>query len=521
MPLPVQLALAVFSGVLLFTAYTGFGQLYLMWVAFLPVLLALRGGGELRAFLLGWVCGAVGQIGGHSWLVQTFTEFGGVSGPVAWLGLGLFAAAQGLAFGLALLCVRRAELRLGLAPVWGLSVAMPAFEHVFPVLFPYSLAYSQYRFLAITQIVELGGLLALTILLMGVNGAAYELLVARIERRRAGRARVAIPAVAFLLCLGYGLLRIPAVDADLEEARELKVALIQTNVGAGAKWMLRERSVDDHLALSARALRRAPDIDLVVWPETVYYHALERDMSHVPKLLERPLGVPLVFGVATAVREGSREQRRITRSHNSLVLAAADGRVLGIYDKVELVPFGEMTPFEGVLNALGVPRVAPNLYDVGESLAHLRMEDGTALLPLICYEDIKPSLVRRLWRSDGPADVLVNVTNDSWYGDSHEPLTHLAMASLRSVETRRALVRATNTGISALVDPVGRIFARTDAWSRDTLVGAVPLVEDERSTPYMTVGDFLGWLALACVVFILIGRAPRTRGRSTGAPDRV
>jgi len=516
-----QLALAALSGVLLFTAYTGFGQLYLMWVAFLPVLLALRSGGEMRAFLLGWFCGAVGQIGGHYWLLQTFVEFGGVSGPVAGLGLVLFAVCQGLAYGLALLCVRRAELRLGLAPVWGLSVAVPAWEYVFPTLFPYSLAYSQYRFLAITQVVELGGLLALTTLLTLVNGAVYEVLVGRLEHRPLRLRRVALPVIALLLCLGYGLLRIPAVDADLERARELKVALVQTNVGAGAKWMLRERSVDDHLALSVRALRRAPDIDLVVWPETVYYRALERDMSHVPTLLERPLEAPLLFGVATALREGSGEQRRITRSHNSLVLAAGDGRVLGIYDKVELVPFGEMTPFAGVLGALGIPRVAPNLYDVGERLLHLRMEDGTALLPLICYEDLQPSLMRRLWRSDGPADLLVNVTNDSWYGDSHEPLTHLAMASLRSVETRRALVRATNTGISALVDPVGRIYARTDPWVRDVLIGEVPLVEDGSSTLYMIVGDFLGWLALACLAVLIVGRVPWTRGRPKGAEATV
>jgi apolipoprotein N-acyltransferase len=521
MRLSGQLALAVFSGMLLFTAYTGFGQLYLMWVAFLPVLLALRGGGQARAFWLGWVCGTVGQIGGHYWLLQTFVEFGGVSGPLACLGLMLFAACQGLSYGLALLCVRRAELRLGLAPVWGLSVAVPAFEYVFPVLFPYSLGYSQYRFLAITQIVELGGMLALTTLLTLVNGAVYEVLAGRLERRPLRRRRVVLPVIALLLSLGYGLLRIPAIDTDLKLARTLRVALIQTNVGAGAKWMLRERSVDDHLALSARALRREPGIDLVVWPETVYYRALERNLRHVPTLLRRPLGVPLLFGVATAVRGGSGEQLRTTRSYNSMVLAAADSRVLGIYDKVELVPFGEMTPFAGVLGALGIPRVAPNLYDVGERLLHLRMEDGTALLPLICYEDLQPSLTRRLWRSDGPADLLVNVTNDSWYGDSHEPLTHLAMASLRSVETRRALVRATNTGMSALVDPVGRIYARTDPWVRDVLIGDVPLVEDGSSTLYMIAGDFLGWLALACLAVLIVGRVPWMRRRPKGAEAAV
>jgi apolipoprotein N-acyltransferase len=123
------------------------------------------------------------------------------------------------------------------------------------------------------------------------------------------------------------------------------------------------------------------------------------------------------------------------------------------------------------------------------------------VLPMICYEDIIPTFVRRMWRAGGPAAALVNVTNDSWYGDTHEPLIHLVLASFRSIETRRALIRSTNTGISAFVDPMGRITQRSGQWTQETLVAEVPLIEDGESTVYMKVGDVLPWLALGAVAW--------------------
>src|SRR5690606_7775375 len=139
----------------------------------------------------------------------------------------------------------------------------------------------------------------------------------------------------------------------------------------------------------------------------------------------------------------------------------------------------------------------------GSSFEHLRLGD-LKLLPTVCYEDIIPSLPRRIWRSDGPADVLVNVTNASWYGDTHEPMIHLVLASFRSIETRRALIRSTNTGISAIVDPTGRIVERTGQWTRETLVADVPLIRDGSSTFYMRFGDVIAWIALALTLGGLI-----------------
>jgi apolipoprotein N-acyltransferase len=96
---------------------------------------------------------------------------------------------------------------------------------------------------------------------------------------------------------------------------------------------------------------------------------------------------------------------------------------------------------------------------------------------------------------------LVNITNDSWYGDTHEPITHLALATFRSIETRRAMIRSTNTGISAIVDPVGRIAARTEQWERQTLVADVPVIRDDDATLFLRIGNVLGWWALAVALW--------------------
>jgi apolipoprotein N-acyltransferase len=170
-----------------------------------------------------------------------------------------------------------------------------------------------------------------------------------------------------------------------------------------------------------------------------------------------------------------------------------------VYDKIELLAFGETYPFSESLPLLN--RVfGDNWFTRGTALRHLQLGD-TSFLPMICYEDILPSMVRRIWQQDGPSDVLVNGTNDSWYGDTHQPMIHLVLASFRSIETRRALIRSTNTGISAIVDPAGRITQRTGQWVRETLVAKVPVIRNNSATVFMTVGNVTGWLCLALTLW--------------------
>jgi apolipoprotein N-acyltransferase len=412
---------------------------------------------------------------------------------------------QGFLLAIVLALVRRAQRDLGIAPVWSLAIAFPALELAYPLLFPSHIGNSQFKFTAITQFIDITGMAGLTVLIGLINGGIYEILEARLQSRRIERLRVAIPAGVFALCLGYGLVRLPAVDAATQSAPTLTVGLVQTNIGARDKASDPDEFILRHQAMSQELVASHPDVELIVWPESAYNHLLRRPIKNVASEVTDGIGRPLIFGALTY---GEAADHRSSEIFNSVLLASADGDVLGIYDKVELLAFGETFPLSDTLPFLGSVFGHGSWFTRGTSLQHLQLE-GTSFLPMICYEDILPSLVRKIWQHDGPSDLLVNVTNDSWYGDTHQPMLHLVLASFRSIETRRALIRSTNTGISAIVDPAGRITQRTGQWQRATLIAAVPLIKDGSTTIFMRFGNVLGWLCLGLTVwgYVLCRRA--------------
>jgi apolipoprotein N-acyltransferase len=275
------------------------------------------------------------------------------------------------------------------------------------------------------------------------------------------------------------------------------VGLIQTNIGAGDKAKDPEEFVARHQQMSKELVAAHPEVELIVWPESAYNRLIERSQKNVDYDVTSGIGRPLLFGVLTYSQGATRADSQI---FNSLLLASATGDVLGIYDKIELLAFGETYPFSRTFPSLTAV-FGTSWFTRGTSLQHLQLADAS-LLPMICYEDILPSLVLDIWHHDGPSDVLVNITNDSWYGDTHQPMIHLVLASFRSIETRRALIRSTNTGISAIVDPAGRITHRTGQWKRETLVAAVPLIKDGSQTVFMRLGNVIGWL---CVALTAVG----------------
>jgi apolipoprotein N-acyltransferase len=505
----VRLGLIVSSAVLVVLGFIGFGFFPLMWVALVPALVAIREQPPGYVFGYGMVLGTLANFGGYYWMAHMLRDFGGLPSPVAWLGLFLLCLYQGGIFALLLWAVRHGEDRLGLAPIWTLAVAYPAVEFLYPLVFPYSIGASQYRFSAITQIVEVTGLLGLTVLIGLVNGGIYELVSACLAYRKPELWRLAVPAVLFTVVLTYGVVRIPQIDRTTAAAAQIKVALVQTNLGAGNKAADPESFVRLHQALSRSALAAHPDVHLIVWPETAYNRWLPRDQRNMRDVVTRGIDRPMIWGALTYRRRPNGD----FDAFNTAFLTSTAGDVLASYDKSELVLFGERIPLADTFPRIRSWFPRSSTFTPGESPQYLRFGTLT-FLPTICYEDILPALVRRLWQSGGPANILVNLTNDSWYGDSHEPLIHLALASFRAIETRRALIRSTNTGISALVDPVGRITARSGQWRREVLVGDVAVIEPGASTLYMRFGDIVGWLASGgALVGIVIARRARNRVR--------
>lgn len=330
------------------------------------------------------------------------------------------------------------------------------------------------------------------------------------RRRRAPAGTWATAALAAACAAGYGAQRMAAVEAEAAAAPSLRLGVVQANADVLAKRRDPELVVRVHAALS-RALLEESEVDLLVWPETVYSRGIAGPLPVSGELIRGPLEVPLLFGAASVRTVGGRRLK-----FNSAFLVGADGVIRTGYDKNLLVPFAESAPFA----ALAPLFPHATKFGAGTETPPLELGPFRIATP-ICFEAVEPAFVRRMVAAGRP-HLLVSLANDGWFGDSHEPHIHLAVARLRAVEHRRALVRATNSGISALVDPLGRVSSRTRLLAQDTLVASAPLLAGP-PTPYGRLGDWPGAIAaLAAAAMLALPRrsrpAPGPRRPAAGAP---
>jgi len=491
---------AITGGTLVFLGYAGFDQFYLEWICLVPVLWAIRDQRPGRAFCIGWLAGIVMNIGGFYWAIGMFQQFAGMAWPLAALGLLLLAAANGIVFAAWAWGTRLITRDTGWNVAWVSPVVWTAMEKFWPELFPNYLGASQYQIALVTQIADLTGILGVTFIVVYINSALFAALDQWFGKRRIAARQLLVCAAVLAAVLIYGQVRILAVDRQAAAAEKLTVGLIQTNRGAGGQQLDPASQLREYQEMS-RALVASQPLDLIVWPESVIGIRLMSREGSLPSGLLGDTHTPTLLGAVLRLGENG------ARAHGSALLMDGAGRILGTYDKMVLVPFGEYIPFGETFPALySLAPPSTSSFLPGESREPIPF--GTYLLSVnICYEDIFPGHVRSLMRG-GPdrriPDVLVNLTNDSWYGNSTEPIEHLALASFRSIEHRRSLVRSTNTGISAFVDPIGRIVTRSGIWTRETLADRVPMMQGR--TVYALLGDWIGWV---CALLSLagIGRA--------------
>jgi apolipoprotein N-acyltransferase len=419
-------------------------------------------------------------------------NFSGFSLPLCLLFATILWAYQGLAL-LTFVWLYRRGRQAGFDTLLAAASAMCLAEWGVPLLFEHYFGASLHDVPLALQVADLGGPLLITGLLTVANAGIYTLLRSLVERRAAWR-EPAIAAGLWALTLGYGAYRVHEVDARSAAAPKLSVGLVQTNMGLFQKREDPEEGLRRHIEQSME-LTREHDLDLLVWPESAFgWYIPEgvRDLRRV--VLGNQIRVPTLFG-GLARREVDGEKRPF----NTAFLSDAQGMLAGTYDKIYLLAFGEYIPFGEWL---------PFLYDWSPNSS--RFAQGTHKRPLtlgpyrlsvlICYEDILPAFVRGMVREAAP-HLLVNLSNDAWFGDTHEPYEHLALAKLRSVEHHRALVRATNSGVSAVIDPVGRVIAESKVFTRENLKASVPMLDEAYA--YQVLGDFPAWLSMLAVGFAL------------------
>jgi apolipoprotein N-acyltransferase len=478
---------AALSGALLALSFPSLGHPIAAWVALVPLLVALSGTRSRRlAFQAGWLTGLVHFAGILPWLTQVMMEFGGFPRPlaiglngllVAYLALfpALFAwmlVVLGQRFGTpALLAAGPVWLTTELGRLWLLGG------------FPWELlGYSQTDVLPVAQLASLFGVHGVTVLVVFVNSA---IAVALTGSRRQALTAVATAAMLVTAVVLFGLARL-ADNRLITQGTPLRVGLVQGNVAQGEKWDpgLRRAILERYLALSRETAGRGAE--LIVWPESATPFEFEEHPSgEEVRQLVRDTGTHLLFGST------QRRQDTAVRLFNAAFALGPDGETVGVYHKRHLVPFGEYVPMASLLSFAQplvesivpfTPGTGPVTLQVGPYLT------STA----ICYEIIYPALVRSFVR-DG-SQLLTTITNDAWYGRTAAPHQHFQQATMRAIEQGRYLVRAANTGISGVVDPYGRVVARSALFETTTITEEVRLLDG--LTVYGRFGDLLPYLCL-------------------------
>jgi len=500
--------LAVLSGLCLTAAFPSLEIAPLAWVGLVPLLLAIRGRSPGRAFGLGWVAGTVFYLVTCYWIVYTIGHYTALPVPVAALLLLMMASVLAcyhgaFAAGIAWFERRRVPV-VWLGPA--LWVTLEWLRGWFFIGFPWAaLGYSQFRFHSLVQMAEATGGYGVSAVLVLFNMVVAAILMTPGERARRNLPALAILTILVLGLIGFGRWRVAQIEA-LPAAGQLRVGLAQGNIAQDRKWdpAFQNETMARYRELTVEAARDHPA--LIAWPETAAPFFFQEPGPRREEIVDlaRETKVPLVFGSPAFRRLDDGQLQQLNRAY----LVDGSGRERATYDKMQLVPFGEYVPYAHVLffvsqvvtavGQLGAGQV-PTVFDLGDA----------RFGALICYEGIFPALTRRFVK-DG-ADFLVNVTNDAWYGNSSAPYQHLAQAAFRTVENRVPMVRAANTGISAIIDADGRI-----RW-QGPLFEMLWHVDDIRwpgiRTIYTRYGDVFVWL---CVVVtagaFLLGVRARRRG---------
>lgn len=476
------------------------------WVALLPLLWVLRRStSPKRAFLSGWIMGTATNLVGFYWLGYTISVFGGYSSGVSGLIFLLFALYSGipLAF-FSLLVGRYGPGSLSLFP----PLLWVAIEYWFPLLFPWHLANSQSYVLSLIQSADLVGPYGMSFLLVWVNTALFR--IAGAYHSRKGDWRVAfwealIAGAALVGFLLYGQLRLGVISAGISAAPSLSLAAVQGNISIRHKEKI--AYLESNLDSYKRLTREARGVNLVIWPESAVETWIPENIRQIPPEL-LPEGLPstsffLVFGVRSFRRDPTTPN---LVAFNSAFLVDGRGRVLSRYHKQVLLAFGEYIPFWRVLSKLpGLPPIGEGFIP-GDGPRTLNSSPKVKLAPLICYEDLMPWLSRR-FVAESKANLLVNLTNDAWFGNTAAPWQHARLAAWRAVETRRTLVRATNTGLTTVINPRGEILATLPTFSSGVLTAQVPLMEGQ--TLYVRFGDWFAWMCTLVSLGILFGTAAR------------
>ena len=506
------LLLSLVSGVVTSIAFpTRFGDYmlpnfgFVAWFSLVPFVSAISISSPRRSFVLGLAFGIPLYAVSLYWLYTALNTYGGIPPFVSILILALLILFLASYMALAVSIGQLLHLRLGIPLVLALPVTWTMLEFLrghFPFGgFPWNnIAHTQARYPLLIQTASIFGTYGITFLIILFNAALAEVVLKR-WRGKVLLKNLGAVVLILLLSILYGWHRLISSTYTERESnlQQINVALVQGNIPQDEKWdsMQLEENLKVYSDVTSKLARQG--IDLIVWPESAYpfLFLLTKDKID-PQILGLDSQGPrpwLLFGALSSYSSNA-----YYGYYNSAILIDSGGTVKGAYHKVHLVPFGEYVPMRKLL--FFAKAIASQIGDLkrGDDYNPLTIGDTTKIAPLICFEDVFPEIARHFVKNG--AELLVNITNDAWYGRSSAAYQHLAISIFRAVETKRYLLRAANTGITAVIDPYGRLVMASSIYDKAIAISKATLLDYE--TAYVRFGDILPYACIAIVLASLV-----------------
>jgi apolipoprotein N-acyltransferase len=497
---------AAFSGFLMTAAFPKIDFSWCAWFALVPLLIAIRDATPRQGFLLAMIAGTVHYIGLLYWLVYTMHTYGYLpiyQSVALLLVMAMYLSIFWGCFGWFTVANIHSPSQLWLLPtIW------TALEYIRTYLltgFPWGfLGHSQYKQIWIIQIADLIGVYGITFLLVSINIAMFMCFASFLKYRWKGKfirfrtVFISILASGLMITATfyYGQYRINAVNQSLKKAPKVKIALIQGNIDQSIKWdkSFQNFTIKRYNRLSHSSLSDKPQ--LIVWPETAtpFYFTYDKELTQKVMIgVKKNKAAFLIGSPSVTVKNGW------VQYYNSAYLIDKSGTTIGKYDKVHLVPFGEYVPLKKYLAFAGKMVEQVGDFRSGKKGNILHWKDKKLGLQ-ICYEILFPDLSRAMVVNG--ADLLINITNDAWFGTTSAAYQNFAMAVFRAVENKRTLARSANTGISGFVDPAGRILATTPLFEEKVVTQSAPILKE--TTVYSRFGDIFASTCLSLMTIIVI-----------------
>ncbi len=494
--------LAVLSGVMLTASFPPGKMGWIAWLALVPLLKGLEEESPSRAFRLGIIAGLTHYLTLIYWIIIVLKTYGGlnliVSSAILLL-LSIYLSLYPALFSVLVGYLKGTRFRAFMTA--GIWVSLEYIRAEFLTGFPWCLlGYTQSGYIHLIQIADIAGVYGISFLIMLANAMIYLLLFSAGPgpgKRYMGLEILLLIALLSVAIL-YGNYRLSENKEGLKDAKLLKVAIIQANIDQSIKWdpLYQRDSMDKYRMLTEATYAFKPR--LIVWPETAvpFFFQDNSELTEEVYRISGESGAIMILGSPAYERvNGS------MRYYNRAYWLSGGDLSAGYYDKVHLVPFGEYVPLKTLLPF--VNRLVPAAGDFasGSDLAPMRLPNLPTGM-LICYEAIFPELSRAQVKKG--ASILVNITNDAWYGMTSAPHQHLSMSLFRAVENRRPMIRAANTGFSAFIDSNGRITMKGDLFDEEVLMKEVR-VKDGSLTFYSRYGDIFVYLVLIiCLIKFLL-----------------